>query len=367
MVRRNRWIFLSVSALPFVATVWSSMAGCRSDGTSSSANTGGAGGSGVSTSTSTSKSSSASSNSSSSNSSSGSASSSSSGGGVDTTITDITTGKVGPGVKVKLTGVVAMSQKFLVSKGGTGSCLWGVFVSEPNLAETKENTGTLVLSYGNMAAIPEGGSTSFCPRLGVTPPDAIGDLIPDDIGPGDVLDVAGETAKFILPNSCILPTDAKVGQYQVAKTTTIMRTKTGGPVPTPHVLTDPELVQLASPTDQAFHDKWGGVKVRIQNVTSVPQTVMGMPSLTNQYGEMFMAGSNLQVGDKLYYRGYLKATDFCHNSPIYPSPTTMFTSIDGFSYLDFCTWSLTPNNKCSDLSPPSPDAMDCNGNAMACP
>ena len=84
-------------------------------------------------------------------------------------------------------------------------------------------------------------------------------------------------------------------------------------------------------------------------------------------GHIIASGSNLQIGDKLYYRGYLKATNFCYAGPVYPNPMTTFTSIEGISYLDFCTWGLSPNNKCSDLAPPSPDAMDCNNNAMACP
>jgi hypothetical protein len=96
--------------------------------------------------------------------------------GVEATISDVTTGVVGPGVKVQVTGAVAMSQKFLVSKGSSsGSCLWGVFVSAPNLTETAPNSGMLVLDYGFNAEIDDGGTDAYCPRLGIDP---TGDDIP---------------------------------------------------------------------------------------------------------------------------------------------------------------------------------------------
>ncbi|MFT3764883.1 MAG: hypothetical protein QM820_05100 [Minicystis sp.] len=121
-------------------------------------------------------------------------------------------------------------------------------------------------------------------------------------------------------------------------------------------MSDAEVAQLASPTDTTFHDQWGGVKVRIKNVTSTPQVNGdGGTAITDQYGHIVLSGSNLYVGDKLYYQGLLAKTDICHKGPVYANATTTFTQMDGFSYLDFCTWSLEPNNRCQDLAPPSDD------------
>jgi hypothetical protein len=37
---------------------------------------------------------------------------------------------------------------------------------------------------------------------------------------------------------------------------------------------------------------------------------------------------------------------------VLPYPT-LFTSVTGLVYLDYCTWSLTPRSRCDDLTPPS--------------
>jgi hypothetical protein len=280
----------------------------------------------------------------------------------ETTIKDITTNKVGPGLKVKLSGVVAMSQKFLVSKGSaSGSCLWGVFVSAPNLTTTEPNSGILVVNYGDNATIDDGGSQAFCPRLGIDP---IGDKIPDDTKPGDVLDVIGETSYFLLPNCASQAGGSTVAEFQIAKGSSVTKTGTATP-PAPYVLSKAEIDQAADQNDQAFHDKWGGVKVAVANVVSEPQSDgMGGMAITDSFGHLLVhdktiaaptAANKLQVGDKLYYRGYLANSNACYDGPVYANPITELTHIEGFVYLDFCTWNLQPNDKCADLSPSSDD------------
>ena len=290
------------------------------------------------------------------------------------TITDITTNKVGPAIEVKLTGVVAMSQKFLVSKGSSGSCLWGIMVSEPNLAETKANSGILALSYGVNASIVGDGGTAFCPKLGT---DVIGDAFPDDTKPGDVLDITGETAYFLLPACATTMGGTSVAQYQLAKVKPGAAVKTGsGAIPKAHKLTAAEMVMAADQTNKAFHDSWGNVKVEIDNVVSESQDNKGVMGITDAFGHILVhdvanaaptAADKFQVGDKIYFRAYLKKTNFCYGGPVYANAITTFSAMDGFNYLDFCTWNLQPNNKCSDLTPPSPDAADCNSLATSCP
>jgi hypothetical protein len=130
-------------------------------------------------------------------------------------------------------------------------------------------------------------------------------------------------------------------------------TKTGtAALPKAHVLTTAEITELASPSDTAFHDKWGGVKVAVENVTAATSPVVGM------YGIVALNEGMLQVTDKMYYRGYEK-TMVCHAGPTFTAaaapPYFTFTHIEGFSYLDFCTWSLGVNDKCADFAPPSED------------
>lgn len=350
MVRRNGLIFLGMGLLTGALVVGSGTAGCQSDTTTSSG-PGGSGGSGASSSTTNSGGSTGGGTPTSSSSSSGT-------GGTMAqvvTIEDVTTNKVGPQIPVKLEGVVAMSQKFLVSKGSqSGSCLWGIFVSSPGIAETKENSGIMVVSYGSNAVVQDGGQ-SFCPKLGSEP---IGDAIPDGTKPGDVLDVLGETSYFLLSQCATQPMGSTVAQYQIAKVSSVTKTGTAA-VPTAHVLSGAELASLAAPGDKAFHDKWGGVKVKVSGPV-IPQAGM----VVGMYGIIQVDlgnGAAVNVADKIYYQAYNKAV-VCHAGPVYADVNTTFTGVEGFSMLDFCTWDIQPNSKCDDLAPPSDDCagMSCN-------
>lgn len=355
MKSRSQVMFLGLSALTGALVVGSVTEGCQSGGTG----TGGAGGTGTTNST----------NSTSTNppdtSTSGTTnpttsttnSTTSTGGGMMTTVHDITTGAVGQKVAVELKGVVATSHIFLVSQSSTSnSCLWGVFVSDPITGEAQANSGILVVSYGTMATVNDGGTKAFCPVPGPNGTAPTGSAIPDDTAPGDVLDVIGQSDKFVLSSCGSKPNETTIGQFQVSKTTMVTKTGTATP-PTPHVLTDSELTTLAAQTDQTFYDKWGGVKLAAKNVTSVPQASgdAGTNSITDGFGNIFLMGSNAQVSDKVYYQGLLAKNDVCHKGPVYANATTTFTEIDAPLYLNFCTWSLVPTNRCKDFNPASDD------------
>lgn len=276
--------------------------------------------------------------------------------GTEATIADVTTGVVGVGVKVKLTDLVVMSQKFLVSQGSSsGSCLWGVFVSAPGLAETAENSGMLVLDYGFDATTDDGGDKAYCPKLGE---EETGDDIPDNLRPGDVIDVIGETANFLLSNCASETNGSTVGQFQIAKSCSIERHGTA-PVPAAHVFTAAELEDIGSPSKQSFHDRWGGVKIRVENVTALPAADGGA---VGDYGVITLNEGPIEVSDKVYYRAYLKSQNYCHAAPVFAS-TLSFNAVEGFSYLDYCTWRIAPNDKCADFDPSS---EDCQG-ALTCP
>lgn len=282
--------------------------------------------------------------------------------GPDHTIQDITTDAVGKGTKVTVKGVVAMSQKFLVSKSSSGSCLWGVFISAPGLTETAPNTGILALSYGTPAEIPEGGNTAFCPRLGQDP---AGDKIPDNVKPGDVLDMIGVADAFPSMPTCNSPNpDNQVAMRQLSQVCSATITGTAA-VPTPKVISGADIAKLSSTTDEAFHDQWGGVKVRIQNVGAIAESpdVDLNGTVVHQYGVIKLAtgGTGTEVGDKIYYRPY--SDNKCHEGPTYMDPAVMFERVDGFHYLNFCSWGLQVNDKCADAVPSSPDCAA----ATTCP
>ena len=341
MHRTTLYLF-GTSALTCALIVGSSLQGCRDN---TAPGFGGSTGAGASSSTTTTTSS----------------STTGAGGGVaalDRTIQQITNPSDPNYVTnayVKLSGVVAMSAKFEVSKSkSSGACLWGVFVSAPGLTTTGPNTGLLVVNEGTPATASGDAGTVYCPVPQAGMP--AGDLFPDDTAPGDVFDIVGETTSYV-PSTCgspdaAPPDNSNVAQYQLTKLTTVTRTSKGGPVPTPAVLTDAEATAIAAGTDKSTLAQWGGVKVTVQNVTAVLQEGMTFDS----YGHMLM-DDGLQVGDKLYYVGYLKATDSCYNGPGFTKTTPQFTSVSGFVYLDYCTWGLSPESKCTDLTPPSNDCV----------
>lgn len=264
------------------------------------------------------------------------------------TVEAINRDEVGDKIPVVLQGVVAMSRKFLVSQSkATGSCLWGAFVSSPGLVETAPYTGLLVLSYGNDATIPEGGTKAYCP---VPPQEPAGDALPDDLKPGDVLDLSGKAQRY-LPTSCPEGTST-VAQHQLAQVTMATRTGTAA-VPAPHVLTGAEAASLVAQQDAAAHDSWGGVKVRLDGLASVPQS----GAFGDAYGNFFLdvgGGATLQVGDGIYYQGLLGKTDACRAGPVAPAGQ-VFTSVAGFHTMDYCTWALEVGDKCADLAPASTD------------
>jgi hypothetical protein len=279
-------------------------------------------------------------------------------GAVTATVQQITEGTVGPGTVVRLEGVVAMSQQFLVSRNSTtNSCLWGVFVSAPGLATTAANTGLLVTSYGVLATVPDGGTSAYCPVRSVDP---TGSAIPDDVQPGDVLDVIGEADYFLLDNCATEPGGTTVPQRQLSQVCSVVVTGTVA-VPAPAVVPPADVARLAAQTDTAFHDQWGGVKVRLTGVgADVPASpttcTMGGNSVVGNYGIITLASSSIPVSPKLYYVGYLRSEP-CHAYPEFCTAGASYswTAIDGFHYLDFCTWGLAPNDKCAEFDPRSAD------------
>jgi hypothetical protein len=340
---------LVVLGSSLVALVLAASTGCRNGGSDDSS--GGSGGSGGSTSKGT-----------------GTATGGAGGqaamcDGEAHTVQEVTTGTVGKGTHVTLSGVVVMSRKFLASS--STHCLWGVFVSAPGLTETGPNTGVMVLAYGTDPVVPSGGTKAYCPKLGMEP---TGDSIPDDIKPGDVIELTGTTDYFPTMPKC----DPAMGNplnmvpmRQISATCKVTKTGTA-PLPKIHVLTASEIASVSSTTDTAFHDQWGGVKVAVENSGVVP-TMDSPPAVIDSHGNYVLTSGNISVGDKLFYKAWDTST-VCSAGPTYVDTKTVFTHVEGFHYLNFCTWSIQPNDKCADVVPPSPDCLPKNGPPItSCP
>jgi hypothetical protein len=291
---------------------------------------------------------------------------------IDQVAKGMNNGGLGTGIKVKVSGAIAMSHKFLVSQSKTtGSCLWGVFLSMPGISTTAAYSGVLAVSYGTDAVTNEAGS-AYCP---VPPLDPAGDAFPDDVQPGDVLDVIGKTDAYA-PSSCGMPPNPAANP-QVQLSNVCSATKMGtAAVPAP-ATSGFDLMKIVG-NDATEVAKWSGVKIDIGSATTVPQNACScstpppncMASLTDCYGNMYLAGSNLEITDKIYYQGLLSKSFMktCHEGPTYATPTVAFTDVQGFISLDFCTWEIFPNDKCSDLTPGGTDCpcTDCMGGPGKC-
>jgi hypothetical protein len=305
-----------------------------------------------------------------------------------TRIEEITTGVVPSDVVVELKGVVAMSRKFLIDDTRSGECLWGVFLSSPGLEETAARSGILAVSRSKAVTDEEGDPA--CPSLENA---SAGDPFPDDVAPGDVLDVVGETTYFSSSSSrdtcgdliCDAASDppetaatcrqdcgaspelvgqSGVGQYQLEGIQRVTRRGERVAVPEPHVLTAEEVMQLGSPAEAEFYHAWGGVKVRLEGAFApvLRTDAMGEEVVVGSFGNIHLEGGPVQVGDKIYYIG--GAESACHKGPVYSSVDVVFRRVDGFVYNNYCIWSLQPANKCADLDPPS---EDCVSEALVCP
>ncbi len=233
---------------------------------------------------------------------------------------------------VKLTGVIALSRKFLVSKSKTGRCTYGLFVADAHAAFAPYS-GSLVTARGTDAVASDSGGT-FCTN---------GDVIANDVAPGDVLDLAG-TYDIAGPSAATCGAGSPPLPVPNPATTPSVilcdYKKTGtAAVPTPLVVDPADLKSGAKVLQYA-----GGL-VQINAVKAKTATMAG----DTTFGTFYLDPSQLAVGDIIYYRGAATA----------PTVTVgqTFTSIVGVGYLDFCTWTLQPRTIC-DLTP-TPGGATC--------
>jgi hypothetical protein len=277
-------------------------------------------------------------------------------GGEAVTIADLNQYVGDPALKpqARLTGVVATSQKFLVSPSKSG-CLWGVYVTMPG--EAAEYGSIQLVTKGAVPTAGANGST-VCS----TDADKSG-IIPNDIAPGDVVNVSGFISEF-LSNSCGMVPDGgamanpkpAAAQRQMTPISCMEVTKGGG-VATPHVADAALLDQLAAGTDEALLRKWSGALLTLQGALTAkqdPSDTFGMGQAVSNHGAIFLNESSIVVNNGIYYN------DITCTGPKDPTKKytyaldTAFTSVTGIFSLNFCTWQLSVRTKCGDIAPTSP-------------
>jgi hypothetical protein len=247
------------------------------------------------------------------------------------TLEEIRTGAVLAGVSVAAIAT-ATSQKFLVSQTEAGSCLWGAFAGSEAVAG--EPRGLLVVSYGNPApaeARCESGT----------------DAIPDDLAPGDSVRIVGRASSFA-PASC----DATIAAPQMIADARcpFERLARGAPIE-PVTLPLDIASNLATGLDAELVQRWAGGLVQIESVSTLPND--DGDGAVRPYGVIALAETELEVHADIEY-GDLSAGGPRDPSKglEFPYPTN-FRSITGLVYLDYCTYSLAPRDRCLDFDPSS--------------
>jgi hypothetical protein len=280
--------------------------------------------------------------------------------GVQKAITDLN--QATPPAKtdlVLLKGVVASSQKFLVSASKSG-CLWGVYVTTPGAG----------VDYGSIQIVSKGAA----PTTGANGKDVCGTgaaagMIPDDIAPGDVFDVSGFVSDFLL-SSCGMPSTTvpgtnnplpAVGQRQLSDVNCISTPVKGGPAPEPREISDHAVLDAIA-SGQNVDDvnrKWSGALVKVTGPLTSAQNPMtdytgtAATSAVSKFGNIAFSETQLIVTNAIYY------TDETCGGPKgstkryeYTQPTT-FNSLTGIVAINFCTWEVSVRNRCGDIDPPS--------------
>ncbi len=248
------------------------------------------------------------------------------------TLDEIHSGRVHGGVAVSVGKLVASSQKFLVSEAKSGSCLWGAFAATPT--HVGIGSGLFLVSFG--APHAEGA---------VCAPGSDG--LPDDLTPGDSLDVEGTLDEYA-PAACDGIAPAQQLRIDVACPA---RRGSAGAEPEAAVIDRALADRLAAGKDSQLLRDWGGALVRLDNASALQDA--DDADAVFPFGVVRLEQTALEVHSRLYYfdlsEGGPRASA---KAPHYRYPTT-FRSITGVVFLDYCSWVLAPRDRCADLSPAS--------------
>jgi len=243
---------------------------------------------------------------------------------------ELARGEVRSNVKVRL-DATATSQKFLVSHAHSGGCLFGAFVgAEPGPDGPR---GLLVVSYGDDAPEDESCATGT-------------DAIPDALAPGDAVSADGYLGAYA-PSGC---EKAPSPQLRVDAACPLVRGGRREP-PAPVTLTTEQADALARGTDAAVMRRFAGGLVRLANVSARrPDDGSGAVA---PYGVIAFNETALELHNDLEYGDLsLAGPGDAEKSLVFPYPTA-FSSVTGLVYLDYCSWSLAPRSRCTDLVPAS--------------
>ena len=248
------------------------------------------------------------------------------------TLEEVHAGRVRSGFAVSLPELVASSQKFLVSEAKSGSCLWGAFAAEPG--RSGAGSGLFLVSFG---APHEAGQAC----------QSGSDGLPDDLTPGDRLEVQGFLDEYA-PAACDGVAPAQ--QLRIDASCAARRLGSGDPpaaAPLDAALAD----RLAAGQDRELLRAWGGALVELEALSALQDP--DDADAVFPFGVVRLAETALEVHSRLYYFDLSEGGPRdARKAPAFAYPT-QFERLRGVVFLDYCTWALGPRERCHDLAPPS--------------
>ncbi|HYQ15430.1 MAG TPA: hypothetical protein VEQ58_06730 [Polyangiaceae bacterium] len=250
------------------------------------------------------------------------------------TLEEIHAGRVRSGRTLSLTGLVASSQKFLVSEARSGSCLWGAFAA--GVGKSGAGSGLFLVSFGAPHADGEACAAGA-------------DGLPDDLRAGDALDVEGTLDSYV-PAAC--DGVAPAPQLRIDAACPVRR---GAPTlaPEPSVIDSALAARLAAGKDAQLLRDWSGALVALEAVSAVEDPDDG--DAVFPFGVIQLAQTPLEVHSKLYYFDLSEGGPRAAVKTLRLDYPWSFQRIVGLVFLDYCSWSLAPRDRCRDLSPASKD------------
>lgn len=281
-------------------------------------------------------------------------------GGTEATLFQIndaaSEGAIKPNQRVKVAGIVVTSHKFLAS---ASSCLWAVTATMPG-DDVQEYGSIQVVAKGNPALIGQDDKPGPCPMgEGEAGP------IPNDIKPGDVIDVTAFAAEFV-QQSCDGTKNPKpaVGQKQLEINTTkignecFVRTP-GDAVPAAHAFTAAEATAFAEGKNaDNINSKWSGALISLTGPLTPKQSdktadYIPATAAVSKFGDMLLNETTLAINNNVVYSDVTGTGPKDSAKRVCWPLTTTFDNITGLGLIDFCTFSLSLRTVTGDVTPES--------------
>jgi hypothetical protein len=212
--------------------------------------------------------------------------------------------------------------------------LWGAFAA--GASETGAGSGLLLVSFG--AEHAEGEACA-----------AGSDALPDDLRPGDALEVEGTLDEYVAA-ACEGVAPAQQLRVDLACPA---RRRASGVAPAPAVVDLALATRLAAGREPQLLRDWGGALIALDDVSALQDADDGDAVLP--FGVVRLAETPLEVHSRLYYFDLSEGGPRSAAKALRLGYPWRFERVTGLLFLDYCSWVLAPRDRCADLSPASVD------------